>query len=45
MIKEYLKERLAGAGFGGVEIQRTPMGTRITIIAERPGLVIGRGGA
>lgn len=44
-IKEFLRERLAGAGFGGVEIQRTPMGTRITIVAERPGLVIGRGGA
>jgi len=45
LIKEFLKERIAGAGFGGVDIQRTPMGTRISLIVERPGLVIGRGGA
>src|SRR5438445_647219 len=30
------------AGFGGLDIQRTPMGTRVTLLAERPGLVIGR---
>lgn len=45
MIKEYLRERIAGAGFGGMDIQRTPMGTRISILVERPGLVIGKGGA
>ena len=45
MIKEYLRKRIAGAGFGGMEIQRTPMGTRISILVERPGLVIGRGGS
>ena len=45
MIKEYLRERIAGAGFGGMDIQRTPMGTRISILVERPGLVIGRGGS
>jgi small subunit ribosomal protein S3 len=44
-IKEFLRKRIAGAGFGGVDIQRTPMGTRISLIVERPGLVIGRGGA
>ena len=44
-IKEYLRERIAGAGFGGMDIQRTPMGTRISILVERPGLVIGRGGS
>ncbi|MCK5547771.1 MAG: 30S ribosomal protein S3, partial [Thermoplasmata archaeon] len=32
------------AGFGGLDIQRTPMGTRISLFIERPGLVIGRGG-
>src|SRR5438034_765750 len=32
------------AGFGGLDIQRTPMGTRVTLLAERPGLVIGRKG-
>src|SRR3990172_450713 len=32
------------AGCGGLDIQRTPMGTRVTLLAERPGLVIGRKG-
>lgn len=32
------------AGFGGLDIQRTPMGTRVTLQSERPGLVIGRKG-
>ena len=33
-----------GAGFGGIDIQRTPMGIRIVLVVERPGLVIGRKG-
>ena len=45
LIKEFLRKEISGAGFGGMDIQRTPMGTRITMIVERPGLVIGRGGA
>ncbi|HID25401.1 MAG TPA: 30S ribosomal protein S3 [Thermoplasmata archaeon] len=45
LIKEFLRREIAGAGFGGMDIQRTPMGTRITMVVERPGLVIGRGGA
>lgn len=45
MVREYLKRETERAGFGGVDIQRTPMGTRITLIAERPGFVIGRRGA
>ncbi|MCS7386261.1 MAG: 30S ribosomal protein S3 [archaeon GB-1867-005] len=44
-IDEYLSIRLMRAGYAGVEIQRTPLGTRVTIYAERPGVVIGRGGA
>ncbi len=44
-IDEYLSVRLMRAGYAGVEIQRTPLGTRVTIYAERPGVVIGRGGA
>ncbi len=32
------------AGFGGLDIQRTPLGTRVTLLAERPGIVIGRRG-
>ncbi len=45
LIREFLKKEIEGAGFGGMDIQRTPMGTRITMIVERPGLVIGRGGS
>jgi small subunit ribosomal protein S3 len=44
LLKEYLMRETARAGFGGVEIQRTPMGTRVTLFTERPGLVIGRKG-
>src|SRR4030065_251922 len=45
LLKEYLMKETHRAGFGGLDIQRTPMGTRVTLIAERPGLVIGRKGA
>ncbi|HLB69335.1 MAG TPA: 30S ribosomal protein S3 [Thermoplasmata archaeon] len=44
LLKEYLLGETRRAGFGGLDIQRTPMGTRVTLIAERPGLVIGRKG-
>src|SRR2546422_9285158 len=44
LLKEYLVKETKRAGFGGLDIQRTPMGTRVTLIAERPGLVIGRKG-
>lgn len=40
-IHEYLAEKLKDAGFGGVDIFFTPMGTRVTIYAMRPGRVIG----
>ncbi len=45
LIKEYLMKEVRSAGFGGLEIQRTPLGTRIVLEVERPGLVIGRKGA
>lgn len=44
LLKEYLLKETKRAGFGGADIQRTPMGTRITLMTERPGLVIGRKG-
>ncbi|MCD6408937.1 MAG: 30S ribosomal protein S3 [Candidatus Verstraetearchaeota archaeon] len=44
-IDEFLQKELRRAGYAGVEIQKTPIGTRVVIYAERPGLVIGRGGA
>src|SRR5918993_415427 len=44
-LDEYLKEALKETGYGGVDIQKTPIGTRITLYVTRPGLVIGRKGA
>ncbi|MCD6431499.1 30S ribosomal protein S3 [Candidatus Bathyarchaeota archaeon] len=43
-IDEFLQKRLERAGYGGVNISKTPLGTHIVIYAMRPGLVIGRGG-
>ena len=45
LLREYLMRETRRAGFGGLDIQRTPMGTRVTLLAERPGLVIGRKGS
>ena len=45
LVKEFIMKEIEGAGFGGLDIQRTPMGTRLSMLVERPGLVIGRGGA
>ena len=44
LLKEYLMKEVSRAGFGGLDVQRTPMGTRVLLITERPGLVIGRRG-
>ncbi len=43
-IDEFLQRELARAGYGGVNMSKTPLGTHIVIYAMRPGLVIGRGG-
>ena len=43
-INEYLRSELVRAGFAGVEVQKTPLGVRITLRTSRPGLVIGKGG-
>ncbi len=45
LIKKFLLKEIEGAGFGGMNIQRTPLGTRINIVVERPGMVIGKGGS
>jgi small subunit ribosomal protein S3 len=45
LIKEYLIQEIGDAGFGGVNIQRTPQNTIVTLRVERPGLVIGRRGS
>jgi small subunit ribosomal protein S3 len=43
-IDEYLENELERAGYGGMDIQVTPLGTMVVVYAERPGMVIGRGG-
>jgi len=43
-ISNYLKKELVRAGFSRVEIQKTPVLTRITVYVLNPGKVIGRGG-
>jgi small subunit ribosomal protein S3 len=43
-IDEFLQKKLERAGYGGISISKTPLGTNIVIYAMRPGLVIGRGG-
>ncbi|MFB3764464.1 MAG: 30S ribosomal protein S3 [Methanotrichaceae archaeon] len=44
LVHEYLAEELERAGYGGMVMNRTPMGTQITVYAEKPGMVIGKGG-
>ena len=44
-VHQHVQEKTARAGFGGLSIQRTPLGTHVRISAERPGLVIGRKGS
>ena len=43
-IDEFLEKALVDAGYGGVDIATSPVGTRITLFVQRPGLVIGRRG-
>ena len=43
-LDEYLSSTLKEAGYGGADVQKTPIGTRITLYVTRPGLVIGRKG-
>jgi len=43
-VDQFLLKELKRAGYGGMDIVRTPLGTQITIFAEKPGIVIGKGG-
>ncbi|ERH00480.1 MAG: ribosomal protein S3, eukaryotic/archaeal type [Halonotius sp. J07HN6] len=43
-IDEYFQDELDRAGYGGMDIAKTPMGTQIVLKAEKPGMVIGKGG-
>jgi small subunit ribosomal protein S3 len=44
LVHEYLSKELSRAGYGGMMMNRTPMGIQITVYAEKPGMVIGKGG-
>ncbi|MBS7621693.1 KH domain-containing protein, partial [Candidatus Bathyarchaeota archaeon] len=37
-IDEFLQKKLEKAGYGGVNISETPLGTHVVIYAMRPGL-------
>lgn len=43
-LDEFLRKYLGKAGYGGAQLIRAPDGTRITVYATKPGMVIGRGG-
>ena len=43
-MNEYFAEQLSRSGYGGMELNRTPMGTQIIIYSEKPGMVIGKAG-
>jgi len=43
-VDEYLASKFWRAGYAGVDIIKTPLGTRVIIYALRPGLIIGRKG-
>ncbi len=41
MLREYLDKKLKQAGFVDMNLESNPLGTRLNILALRPGLVIG----
>ncbi|MGC9443582.1 MAG: 30S ribosomal protein S3 [Candidatus Methanospirareceae archaeon] len=43
-MNEYFRTELDRAGYGGMELKRTPMGTQITVKVEKPGMIIGKDG-
>lgn len=45
LVSEYIRKETESAGFGNMEMKRTPFGTNITLHVNKPGLVIGRRGS
>ena len=43
-VNEYLSQELERAGYGTIEIQKTPMGHRVIVQAVRLGMIIGKRG-
>jgi small subunit ribosomal protein S3 len=43
-LDEFLEKELKDAGYGGLEVQKSPVGTTLKVYVARPGLAIGRRG-
>ena len=43
-VEEFLSKEFERAEYSHCDIQRTPLSIRITVFANKPGLIIGRGG-
>ncbi len=43
-LDEFFEKELRDAGYGGLEIQKSPVGTTLKVYVARPGLAIGRRG-
>ncbi len=43
-LDEFFEKELREAGYGGLEVQKSPMGTTFKVYVARPGLAIGRRG-
>ncbi|MDE1857762.1 MAG: 30S ribosomal protein S3 [Thaumarchaeota archaeon] len=43
-LDEFFEKELRDAGYGGLEIQKSPIGTTLKVYVARPGLAIGRRG-
>jgi len=43
-LDEFFEKALVDAGYGGLEVQKSPVGTTLKVYVARPGLAIGRRG-
>ena len=43
-LDEFFEKELRDAGYGGLEVQKSPVGTTLKVFVARPGLAIGRRG-
>ncbi|HEV2138685.1 MAG TPA: 30S ribosomal protein S3 [Nitrososphaerales archaeon] len=43
-LDEFFEKELRDAGYGGLEVQKSPLGTTLKVYVARPGLAIGRRG-
>jgi small subunit ribosomal protein S3 len=44
-VKTFLRKELERAGVSSIEIQKTPIATRVTLFVRKPGMVVGKKGA